>query len=161
MNFDIVKHEQLSGKAANIYTIKLKGDEDTLLEQFAKENFEKYREEVQTILLKLKSMGHDTGCESNFFEHNEGKSGDGIVALKCERLRLYCMYFRDTLIICGSGGYKSPDIRAYQEDSELNAKVDIMKGVAAKINESIRKNEIEIEKDGTLTFYTEDYGNNE
>ena len=157
MKFQIIEDKLLSGRAAKIYTIKENGDDLTYLDHFIEDNIEKYSQEVGTILSKLKVMEHSTGCESNLFEHNEGHSGDGVACIKAGRFRLYCMYFRETLVICGSGGWKSPTIRSYQEDAELDKAAQQMKDVAAKINESLRKNDIEIDDDGMINFYNDDY----
>ena len=60
-------------------------------------------------------------------------------------------------VVCfGSGGYKSPEIRAYQEDVELNKKVEQMKAVAKRINKAIVEKDIEI-KDGKLNINFWDY----
>ena len=134
MKFQIIEYKLLSGRAAKIYTIKENGDDLTYLDHFIEDNIEKYSQEVGTILSKLKVMGHSTGCESNLFEHNEGHGGDGVACIKAGCFRLYCMYFRETLVICGSGGWKNPTIRSYQEDAELDKAAQQMKDVAAKIN---------------------------
>ena len=46
----------------------------------------------------------------------------------------------------GSGGYKEPEIRAYQENPELNAKVEQMKAIARRINKAIVDKDIEVKK---------------
>ena len=157
MKFQIIEDKTLSGSAAKIYTIKENGDDMTYLDHFIEDNIEKYSQEVGIILSKLKGMGNCTRCEWSLFEHNEGHSGDGVACIKAGRFRLYCMYFRETLVICGSGGWKSPTIRSYQEDAELDKAAQQMKDVAAKINESLRKNDIEIDDDGMINFYNDDY----
>ena len=161
MKFQIIEDKTLSGRAAKIYTIKENGDDLTYLDHFIEDNIEKYSQEVGTILSKLKVMGHSTGCESNLFEHNEGHGGDGVVCIKAGCFRLFCMYFRETLVICGSGGWKSPAIRAYQQDVELDKAGQQMKDVAAKINESLRTKNIEIDNDGRINFYNDDYDGEE
>jgi hypothetical protein len=159
MYFHLKEHEELSGSKAKIYSVQDKGDEQTYLEHFIEENITKYPNEVGNILEKLSDMGHFTGCESNLFKHNEGKAGDGVVCLKDEskRFRLYCMYLGEKLIVCGSGGWKDPKIKAYQEDEILNQTAQAMKDVAAVINKFLQKGNMEIEKDGTITIYDEDY----
>ena len=157
MKFQIIENKLLSGRAAKIYTIKENGDDSTYLDHFIEDNIEKHSQEVGTILSKLKGMGHCTGCEWNLFEHNEGHGGDGVACIKAGCFRLYCMYFRETLVICGSGGWKNPAIRAYQEDDALNKAAQQMKDVAAKINESLRTKDIEIDNDGKINFYNDDY----
>lgn len=155
--FQIIEVERLSGSEAKIYTIKKLGDTLSCLEQFIRDNIDAHPLEVGQILEKLETMGRITGCEYNLFTHNEGRAGDGVVCLKAGRMRLYCMYFRETLVVCGSGGWKSPAIRAYQEDPLLNQSAQTMKTFAKQFNRSIERNEVEIETDGTLTFYTDDY----
>jgi hypothetical protein len=54
-------------------------------------------------------------------------------------------------------GYKNPAIRAYQEDDALNKAAQQMKDVAAIINESLRTKDIEIDNDGKINFYNDDY----
>jgi hypothetical protein len=101
-------------------------------------------------------MGKETGCRWDNFKHNEGSPGDGVSVLKAGRLRLYCLYVDSTIVCFGSGGYKSPEIRAYQEDPELNERVEQMKAIAERINKAIKEKDIEI-KDGKLNINYWDY----
>lgn len=155
MNFDIEEIKELSGNAASIYSVTMEGEETTLLEQFFDENAE-YEEELNEILNKLYVMGQDTGCRWDNFTHNEGSPGDGVSVLKSGRLRLYCLYVDSTIVCFGSGGYKSTEIRAYQEDDELNSKVEQMKAIAKRINKAIVDKDIEI-KEGKLNINFWDY----
>jgi len=143
VNFEIEEIKELSGDAAGIYSVTMEGEETTLLEQFFDENAE-YESEVQEILNKLYTMGQTTGCRWDYFKHNEGKPGDGVAVLKAGRLRLYCLYVDSTIVCFGSGGYKSPEIRAYQEDAALNEKVEQMKTIAKRINQAIIDKDVEI-----------------
>ena len=155
MNFVIEEIEELSGDAASIYSVIIEGEEMTLLDQFFDENAE-YEEELKEILNKLYVMGRETGCRWDNFTHNEGSPGDGVSVLKSGRLRLYCLYVDSTIVCLGSGGYKSPNIRAYQEDAELNSKVEQMKAIAKRINKAIVDKDIEI-KEGKLNINFWDY----
>ena len=155
MNFDIEEIKELSGNAASIYSVTMEGEETTLLEQFFEENAE-YEEELNEILNKLFVMGQETGCRWDNFTHNEGSPGDGVSVLKSGRLRLYCLYVDSTIVCFGSGGYKPPEIRAYQEDAELNSKVEQMKAIAKRINKAIVDKDIEI-KEGKLNINYWDY----
>ena len=67
------------------------------------------------------------------------------------------MYFGDKLVICGSGGWKSPNIKAYQEDEILNNAAEKMKNVAAVLNKFLQSGIMDIESDGTINIYAEDY----
>ena len=155
MNFEITEMEELSGDGAKIYSVTLDGDETTLLEQFFEENAE-YETEINELLNKLYIMGQETGCRWDFFKHNEGKPGDGVSVLKAGQLRLYCLYIDSTIVCFGSGGYKSPEIRAYQEKASLNAKVVQMEEIAERINKAIKEKDIEI-KNGQLLINFWDY----
>ncbi len=95
-------------------------------------------------------MANDTGCCRQFFREGEGRLGDGVVALAVGNLRLYGIYFNNTIILLGSGGIKN--VRAYQDDPFLNAKVEQIKYVAAKINKGIREKDITLSEDGGLNF---------
>lgn len=155
MNFDIEEIEELSGDAASIYSLTIEGEEKTLLEQFFEENVA-YETELNEIADKLSVMGQETGCRWDYFKHNEGSPGDGVAVLKAGRLRLYCLYVDSTIVCFGSGGYKGPEIRAYQEDAELNQKVEQMKAIAKRINKAIVEKDIEI-KDGKLKINNWEY----
>jgi hypothetical protein len=149
MKFEIVDIEELSGSRAKIYSIMLDGDNYTLLDQFFDDN-RKFDEEMKEIALKLKLMGETTGCRENFFKVYEGSPGDGVVALWYKNIRLYCLRYDNTCIFIGSGGYKSPKIRAYQEDPVLNVKVSQMKDIAAVINSAIIDKDLIIKDDGSI-----------
>ena len=70
MGFGIVKITDLSGDACKIYSVARDDSEDTLLELFLDE-----------IINKLRFMGLEGGAREGFFRENEGKPGDGVVAL--------------------------------------------------------------------------------
>lgn len=148
--------EELSGSKAHIYSVTPEGAETTLLEQFFEEN-QNYQEELEEVLNRIIVMGKDTGCRRSYFRHDEGKPGDGVAALRVGHLRLYCLYFDNTAVFFGSGGYKPPEIRAYQEDPRLNAKAEQMIEIANRINKAIMDKDIVIEEDGTLTINNWEY----
>lgn len=153
MDFDFQEIEELSGAKARVYSVVLEGEEDSLLEQFINENAHQYPKEVQKIFGKIRTMAENTGCKRTFFKEGEGVWADGVVALNhtgC--LRLYGIYFNDTVILFGSGGYKPPHVRAYQDYSPLNAKAEQMKEIAQTIMKRIRSGELRVEEDGTLTM---------
>jgi DeoR/GlpR family transcriptional regulator of sugar metabolism len=67
------------------------------------------------------------------------------------------LYFDNTAVFLGSGGFKPPEIRAYQEDEKLNAKAQQMRRIAKAINEAIKNKDIIVEDDGSLTINNWDY----
>ena len=132
MNFNIVEMDDLTGRMAHIYSILPKGENFTLLEQFF-EDIKPYEKESATII-------------------DEGALGDGVAALSVGCIRLYCLYFDKTAVFFGSGGYKPPEVHAYQEVPELDEKAQQMKEIAKKINDAIKEKDIVIEDDGSLTI---------
>ena len=158
MNFDIKEMVDLSGKKAHIYSVILEGEDKTLLEEFFDSN-SLYEDELEEILYKIISLGKDTGCRRQFFKMNEGKPGDGVARLLIPkgRLRLDCLYFDNTAVFFGSGGYKPETIHAYQEDEVLNSKATQMIEIARRINKAIVDRDITIGEDGSLTINNWDY----
>ena len=151
MDFDIIEMSDFTGDMAHIYSVMLRGEVQTLLEQFFEDNAN-HGDDLNTIVEKLLVMGHDTGCRRDFFKHHEGASADGVAALRVGQMRLYCLYFDRTAVFFGSGGYKPPEIRAYQEDEVLNAKAQQMRQIAARINKAIIERDIVVNEDGSLTI---------
>lgn len=150
MKFDIINIEEFSGQKAQIYSIMFDGDDLTLMDHFFEDNVEAHRADLEEMALKLYTMGNDVGCRSHFFKENEGAPGDGVVALRYNQMRLYCLRYDNTCIFIGAGGYKPPGIRAYQEDSLLNEKAQEMKRIAACINKAIKEKDLKVREDGTL-----------
>ena len=149
MKFDIINIEEFSGQQAQIYSIMYEDDNMTLLDHFFEDNKE-YQEEIEEIARKLIVMGKDSGCKPTFFKPNEGSPGDGMVALWYKQIRLYCLRYDNTCIFIGSGGYKPPNIKAYQEEPALNSKAQEMKKIAASINKAIKEKDLKVREDGTL-----------
>lgn len=149
-DFKITEIEALSGNMARIYSVILDGDTDTLLEQFFNEN-ESYKTDLKKVLQKLYLIANETGCKRNLFKEGEGDWADGMIAIDgTGRLRLYGIYFNDTVILFGSGGFKPSHIRAYEDYPPLNEKAQQMKRIAKEINRMINNNELKVGQDGTL-----------
>ncbi len=147
MNFDIVEVEELSGRCAHIYTVRVEGDDNTLLEQFFDSNAD-HEEELVDIVQRLKVMGNRTGCRRHFFTEGEGVLGDGVMAMKSGKMRLYGIYFNNAVVLFGSGGWK--ETRTYQEDPKLNKAAMQVREIAKIINKAINNREIIIEPDGII-----------
>ena len=137
---------------AHIYTIRPNGSDTTLLEDFYSENEAEHAEELSEISNILFQSGHRFGCRETFFKPNEGKPGDGVAALRCGQMRLYCLLIGKVAVVLGSGGYKPPGIDAYQKDEKVNAKAEQMIRYANEINQKIKDRDITIGFDGKLTI---------
>ena len=120
-----------------------------------------YPEEVDELWARLVFMGREGGARLRFFRENEGKPGDGVVALLKDvgySLRLYAIRYGTVLLILGSGGYKSAETAAWQDDEILRKHASEMIRISALITERIKDKEITICPDGSLTgnLYFED-----
>lgn len=154
-NFEIIDTD-FSGSKAKIYTVIEEGSDISLLEEFFEENAE-YKQELNEILNRLKIIGNEHGARSNYFKEHEGSPGDKVAVLKAGHLRLFCLYIDCTVVCFGSGGYKPPEARAWQDDDWLKEKGEQMKAIANKINQAIVDKDITIEDNGTLTINYWDY----
>ena len=114
MQFEIVEFEDLSGPVAHIYSLLPQGSGRTLLEEFFDEN-KAYSDELREIYEKIDTMAKYTVVGVIFSSIMRGAAGDGVAALRVGQIRLYCLYYDRTAVIFGSGGYKPPHTRAYQE----------------------------------------------
>lgn len=149
MKFELVNIDEFSGEMAQIYSVIFEGDDMTLMDHFFEDNAQ-YNEELTEMAKKLISMGNDTGCRIQFFKENEGALGAGVVAFWYKRMRMYCLRIGSACIILGDGGYKPPEISAYQENALLNSKAQQMRKIAACINKAIIEKDIRIENDGAI-----------
>src|SRR5665647_2827517 len=109
MEYKLVKLSKFSGNEASVYSIYLKDERRTLFDRFLKENINSFKSELNDIVVRLKTIGHDTGARKQFFKTNEGKPGDGVCAfydIPKSNLRLYCICYGTLLVVLGGGGYK-------------------------------------------------------
>jgi hypothetical protein len=158
MTFSILKHPSLSGKRASIYCLCYTESNETLLNEFVNENFEKFPDEVKDILQRLKAIGHTTGAREQFFKPNEGNLGDGVSALfdnPDKNLRLYCILNGTVNLIIGSGGEKPKYMRTLQESPKLMDENYFLRAVSKLFSERIKAKEIRFTGNdlvGNLTF---------
>ncbi len=71
--------------------------------------------------------------------------------MRVGHIRLYCLYYDRTAVIFGSGGYKPPHTRAYQETPALNAKAELVKKIAKAFNKALIDKDIKVEEDGSIS----------
>ena len=153
MRYKIVEITELSGPACKIYSVVCGDGVDTLFDNFQDRLDEDYSEAVDEIWYSLRFMGEEGGARIQFFREDEGRPGDGIVAmLKKKRfaLRVYCIRYGTNTLIVGDGGYKPPSVRAWQDDRHLAACVKRMMLISELITERIRDKEIWFSPDGSL-----------
>ena len=149
MQYEIVELTELSGRMAHIYSVAAMNEDDTLFDKFVIENQANLKD-IRRMIARLRAMAKSTGCAIEFFKENEGAPGDGVVALRQGRMRLYCLRLGNTCIFIGSGGYKPPGIAAYQEDPHLNSRNLLTRKMASAINKAIAERDLIIHDDGTI-----------
>lgn len=162
MNYEIVPLEEFSGYRATIYSVLPEGTDLTLFDSFVDEFSTDFKDEILSIADLLEDMGNKFGIRENFLKLNEGRPGDGIVALydnpdKC--LRLYGIRFGMGILILGSGGDKKT--RTWQEDPKLSDEMTLLMSISNDLNSRISSKEVYFSADGTqlqgnLTFYNND-----
>jgi hypothetical protein len=164
MKYELVKENNLSGSMASVYTLLDLDTNETLLEQFIKNNISSHASEINNIIKRLQTIGHKTSARFNFFKHKEGIPGDGVCALfdiPGSKLRLYCIYYGKSLIVVGSGGYKSKQIRSFQDDETLKKENYLLRKLSQDIKLRTDIKEICFTNDGmdlegNLNFYEDE-----
>ena len=154
MVFELVELKDISGPKATIYSLYLEDEKQTLFDKFLSEYEVDYQSEVLSILDKIGKMSFKYGAERMFFKENEGKLGDLVCALydsPDSHLRLYCMRLGKTVLILGSGGFKSKAIRALQEDTILSHENAIIRQFSAIFAKRIKEREIGWKDEMTLS----------
>jgi hypothetical protein len=161
MNFTIEELSQLSGNRAKIYTVRIENEEQTIFEEFLNRYVENYADALQNILTRIQTIGK-VGARDEFFKLNEGKPGDGLVALfevPGKKLRLYAIKYNDSYIILGSGGIK--EVRTWQEDPVLNFENKRLQEISKRITHRMKERELSWSEEkksliGNLDFNDED-----
>ena len=164
MGYKIVKLTNFSGTEASVYTIKDLNTNETLFDQFIKNNISSSTSEIKDIILRLRTIGNKTGAREHFFKHKEGIPGDGVCALydiPGSKLRLYCIRYGMNLIILGGGGVKSKQISALQEDELLTDANYFLKQLSKDIKSRTDSKEIcftneGMDLEGNLNFYDDE-----
>ncbi len=144
MLYEIVEIQEVSGAECSIYSVILKGGKSSLFDQFIDENDQLYKIEINEISEKLFRIGNELGARAQYFKINEGKPGDLLCTLYDEpekNLRLFCIRFGMNILILGGGGFKSKEIRAWQEDPELAKEGNLMIRLAEHIGKRLEKRE--------------------
>lgn len=165
MDIELVEIPNVSGHKCQILSPIVDGHEESLFDEFLKEYYEQYPNEVQDIYDRLRFIGNEGGAREQFFKQNEGAPGDLVCALYDQpdsNLRLYCIRFGSIAVILGGGGYKSKSIRSWQEDPNLSEKAELMKRISNIVYNAIKEKDI-IYKDnrlvGNMELTDTDYGN--
>lgn len=154
MGFRLVEIPELSGRVCKIYSVAEDGTEDTLFDFFLDELYADYQDYVDEIWDKLLFIGKEGGARIQFFRENEGRPGDGVVALLNKPgfpIRLYGIRYGSVLLILGGGGYKGPTIRSWQKDEKLRKAAGQMIRLSEIVCQRIKDKSIRILEDGTIT----------
>jgi putative component of toxin-antitoxin plasmid stabilization module len=157
VNYEIIQLDELSGSKASIYSVLPEGEDLTLFDLFVEEYKAAFYSEVLSITNLLEDIGNKLGIREQLIKMDEGKLGDGVVALydnPDKNLRLYGIRYGSAILVLGSGGEKSKAIRAWQEDKKLTKEAEFIIQISKDIYQRIQDKEIEFSDD-----YTELTGN--
>ena len=127
------------------------GEEESLFENFIRENNKVFSDELVDIRNRLTVIANKTGARDQFFKINEGNPGDGICALYDDpdkKLRLYCIRYGTVAIILGGGGEKSKKIKALQEDKKLKDENYLLRKISKGITKALKDGQIKWSGDG-------------
>ncbi len=164
MNYEIIPLDEFSGKKATIYSALPYGEELTLFDKFVEEYNTEFPDEILSIADLLEDMGCKYGIRENLIKINEGKPGDGVVAIydnPDKNLRLYGIRYGLTILILGSGGVKSKEIMAWQEDEKLTKEAELVIKISKEIYQRIVDNEIRFSQDGLQLLGNLNFSNND
>ncbi|MFC4231474.1 hypothetical protein ACFOW1_06215 [Parasediminibacterium paludis] len=164
MNYEIIPLDEFSGSKATIYSALPDGEELTLFDKFVEEYNEDFPDEILSIGDLLQDMGNKYGIRENLIKINEGKPGDGVVAIydnPDKNLRLYGIRYGLTILILGSGGIKTKDIRAWQEDTKLKDEAQAVIKISEQIAQRIIDKEICFSDDGLQLLGNLNFSNND
>lgn len=162
VKFTVTKNLSLSGNKCSIYSVSIEDEAETLLERFARENTPDYREQVKEILLRLRTIGNETGARDIYFKKKEGKPGDGIEALYDSaesKLRLYCIRNGSIALIMGGGGPKQGG--AWQDYPKLTEENELLQRISNTVTKAVISRDLQwspngMELTGNLTLDTDD-----
>jgi len=157
VNYEIVQLEEFIGSKATIYSILPQGENETLFDIFVREHYTDYLKEIEDILNTIELITKKFGARENLFRPDEGKPGDGLVALfdnPGKKLRLYTIRYGSTILIVGGGGVKTKETRRWQDSPKLKAEAEMMIQISKEIFQRIKNKEIQFTTDGM-----EIYGN--
>ena len=121
----------------NYYVVRFKGEE--VLDFF--QCFEKLSVDESIagrfyiISEWLRTIGDEGGLNDHLI--NEGGSLKAI-PIVTSTLRLYCFKVNECIIILGNGGHKPKNVRAYQDDPELNKYVSDLRETGRNLINRIR-----------------------
>ena len=166
MKFKLIEIPYLSGRRCKVYSVLIDGEEKTLFEKFTEENEDFFPEEIDAIFQDLADIGQNIGARDHYFRSKkEGILGDGVEALfdrPHANLRVYAVRYGSVLLVLGGGGYKSKEIRAFQEDPKLTKENYLMRQIANTLYKAIRSKDLRWNRKGDnfeapFYFDSEDY----
>lgn len=135
----------------NIYTLRFKNEENTEFEKFILKFPEgcEHEEDIDVVISWVDRIGNNGALERYF--RNEGKYGEGLIAIPIEQngLRLYCMRLSDNIIIIGNGGIKN--VRRWQDDPDLSLYMETLSKIGKLLKSRLKKSSIKIINNKELT----------
>lgn len=126
--------------AVNYYVIRFKDEEDSEFDKFFDkfDGNESFEESFNIIIEWLNKIGDEGGLNDHL--RSEGGSLKAI-PIETSKLRLYCFRVNECIIILGNGAHKRKNIKAYQDDPELNEYVSDLREVGKNLLNRVRNSD--------------------
>jgi hypothetical protein len=144
VKFKLVKLSRFSGHKSSLYSVIIGDENETLFDNFVRDNIDGNLKEIQQIFATLDAIGKKVGAQDIYFrKKKEGKLGDGVEAIydyPTAKLRLYCIRYGSITLILGDGGEKN--VRAWQDDPQLSKAAKEMILISEILTEAIRDGEL-------------------
>jgi hypothetical protein len=144
VKFKLVKLSRFSGYKSSLYSVIIGDENETLFDNFVRDNVDGNLKEIQQIFATLDAIGKKVGAQDIYFrKKKEGKLGDGVEAIydyPTAKLRLYCIRYGSITLILGDGGEKN--VRAWQDDPQLSKAAKEMILISEILTEAIRDGEL-------------------
>ncbi|MCH8318555.1 MAG: hypothetical protein IIA88_08670 [Bacteroidetes bacterium] len=144
-------------RKVTFYTLRYEDSElsetDKFIERFM--NDENYKVDLDEIFYNINDIGENRGAEQKYFRH-EGKAEALPPKGVQSKLRLYCIWLTDSIVILANGGVKSS--QTAQDSRDLSMKFHFANKVANEVNKCIAEGLIRINRnssslEGELELY--------
>jgi len=159
LKIEIIEMDGLSGSGTKIYSFIVNDANESLYEEFVRENIKLFKKEVTNLDSRLEVVGNETGMEDEFYKTGIGKP---LIHHICEfkdkpkaNLRLFFIEeVQNNLIMLGSGGQKPKEKHAIQEVPLLDQKRVQLMEIEDLLRSAEKKGHFIINSDGTINSTT-------
>jgi hypothetical protein len=148
VKFSIIHIEPLSGKKAQVYTLKYEDKYVSELQLFANKFNDSDQKIIHEIFQRIYTISTRDGIQESFFRRESPESHHVFRLLETDELRLYCIMFSDIILLFGSGGKKTFNTQKNKENPHLDKEIKKIMQIEDCINRYIKSGELKITSSG-------------